>query len=333
MADGSIRGRILTVLKRYKKGLMCIFLCVKGIVDCLFDWLLYYEFSALEEGLVYGPIDSSILKSLLAFCIIGTVVSGIDLGNKLYDMCMGKPIINFGYTEVCVVFLEDIPQLITGLFLVGCAGENSFLLLLKSYFHWFASAGVIVVVYVTVRKKVPNDQKKNCGPLLIFGLIIVFFLSTAMGYIVTHSGRDLSKHELFDGVGIYGDARDFGLTSDSTEYLTWIFFFGINEIEHDDSVLTKITLDKRHIRIQNFYKRSDNNQTDTCYSIIGTNNAVSIDVLNCSLINGTEYYYQFIYLPASYRHRLGDIQYNVRKTSTGSCDNGTLQSSRLRYFD
>ena len=337
-----ITSRIFKKLKKSKKKIMFLFLCIKEVVDCVLDWLLYREFSALEPGLVYGPIDNSILYSLLAICCIGTVVSLADLVNKLVEQYRGKPIVNIAYTELCVVYLEDIPQLIMGFFIVFCTGEDVFFLIAKSLILLVGSLiGLSVMCSAVYRNgcssnrsimfpEQTDNQGRKCGGLLVIGFVVASIVSVAM--IHWNIYRDRPK-DLLNYVGIFVDTSDLELAQNDSEDMTWIYVFDVNDIKRHGEVVTIITTDPSHLRIQNLYKENGNDSvTDACYRRIETNNTIFKRNFNCSLLNGTEFYYRFKYLPPSRRHRLGDIQYNVRMTSTGSCDNAAFQRSHLRYF-
>ena len=336
----NIAYRTFKVLKKNRKKIMVLLWCIKVVLACLIDWVLYLKFNALEPGLVYGPINNSILYSLLVLCCIGTVVSVADLVNKLVEKCHGEPIMNIAYTELCVVYLEDIPQLNIGLFIVLCAGEYGVLLTTKAIMLCSVVGLMGLVVYPTdsgslslrsiMRPKLSDNKERKCSGFFRLGVLVVCILNVVVCFSVAFN--DTPKG-LLDNVGIYGDTSEFELSQNYLKDSTWMYFFSVKDMKRHGEVMSKITTDPSHIRIQNFF--TNGNDTDTCYRLIGTNatnDAVFREESNCSILHGTELYYRFKYLPPSRRHRLGDIQYNVRKSSTGSCHNATFQQSQLRYL-
>ena len=336
------KERILKILKKHKLKFMVLFLCVKEVLDCLFDWLLYRQLSARQPGIFYGTTNNVTLQSMFVFCCIGTIVSAADFINKVVELCTGKPIVNTGYTELCVVFLEDIPQFMIGFVIVGCTGENFFLLFFKSVFIIFGSYFVLLLMVVVVYRKKPecsfrsimcpehsDDRKtKKCGGLYIGGLFIVVVLSFAMFLFIPLSQGP--RDDSLDTVGIYVSTVDLELTNDYSE--NWIFVFDVNDIKTHGEILTKLTTNQRYIRIQNFFTRYGND-TDTCYRLIPANDTMFERYFNCSLVNGTEVYFHFKYIPPSRSHLWGNIQYNARKTSNGTCCNETSEYRHVKYFN
>ena len=150
------------------------------MVDSVCDWLLYYNLSLVEEGLVTGPINSATLQSLLFFCFIGTIVSAVDIANKLYDLWIGHPFVDAGYTEFCVMLFEDIPQLVIGLVVILCAvGTASLLATIKAI---FVMIGPVVNMTVIVRdkkmqRKVPGHKTKSLLAGRVIGNTVIFVLA------------------------------------------------------------------------------------------------------------------------------------------------------------
>ena len=334
--EENTQRRILKILKKHQQKIFILFVCLKEVMDCLFDWLLYSQFNALEPGLVYGPIDNLTLQSYFAFCCIGTAVSGIDLLNKVVELCRGKPIINPGYTELCVTILEDIPQLIIGFFIIYCTGESIILLKLKAYFLSFGLyCAVIVMLSPLVPKyceevKYPeqpeNLENRKCRGLIVVGLSVLW-----LSYGVQAFSTQSATQDPLDNVGVYGYTDNFKITNGHSENSTWMYFFDVNDIKTHSDITTKVTINLPYLRIQNIYTRYGND-TDICYRFEEKSEAVRVEPFHCSYLNGTEYYYHFKYLPPSRRYRLGDIQYNTRSASNGDCGSAAFYNGHLRYF-
>ena len=120
--------------------------------------------------------------------LYSTLVSFADIVNKLVEQCRGKPIVNIAYTELCVVYLEDIPQLIIGFFIVFCTGEDWGLLFAKTFVLLIGSLfGLIViglVVYYNtscqslrsvVFPEQSDDKQRKCGGFLVLGFMLSLY--------------------------------------------------------------------------------------------------------------------------------------------------------------
>ena len=134
----------------------------------------------MEEGLVFGPVNNATLQSLLLFCFIGTIVSGVDTANRLHDVLTGKPFVNLGYTEVRVLFFEDIPQMTISFSVLLCNKEvASLLTFIRAVIVMY---GPLLSSYLLMRdrklnKKLPDDKKKRCIRGIFTGYVIVSILS------------------------------------------------------------------------------------------------------------------------------------------------------------
>ena len=173
-----------------------------------------------------------------------------------------------------------------------------------------------------------TDKRKNAVDCtLVASLLSLSYLLRCISIILRYSQRDDSTRT---NVGVYVSSGELELANGDSE--NWIYLFEVNEIKVHGEILTKLTTNERYIRIQNIFTRYGND-TDTCYRLIQANDTMFERYFNCSLVNGTEVYFHFKYIPPSRRHLWGNIQYNARKTSNGSCGNETSNYIHVKYFN
>ena len=179
-------------------GMFILFLA-KNLPDCVLDWKLYLELSSLEVGLVMGTVDNWILQYIYIVAWIGTVLLVVEMGLRLHHLLTGSiyQLININIIEACVVFFEDIPQLVIGIILLVCRGEaKSLFPFLRAIVTFIGSIATLCcacckdmkqkeyTATVKEKKKKPNLIKRGllnfglrCNAFRIFGVVIVFFLA------------------------------------------------------------------------------------------------------------------------------------------------------------
>ena len=334
--------RLKQTVKRNRKLLKYTFFIVKELVDSILDWLLYYQLSSLEEGLVVGPVDVGTLRSLLVFCCTGTVLGVLDISNRLYDLYTGNPFVDIAFTETLVMYLEDIPQLMIGFIIILCRGNTEVLLALV------LKVGIILVAsMVTVFLSCGRcHEKQNIKTFShLFGTVVVLLIAintfstlvmvmidlpVHLAFYVLAAGSDTRFMSYMDNVSIYVDTDHLPFHSSN---ITWIHLFDIDDILRHGEITSRVTTDPNHMLIQTFYDGMQKNDSDICYRGNETNFKYFVKSTSCILTNGSTLHYHFIYLPPSKRHPFGDIQYNAEKTRVDICDNiPLLQPPRFGYF-
>ena len=146
------------------------------------------------------------------------------------------------------------------------------------------------------------------------------------------SGKD--HHEDFmqyvSKVGIFCNADDFQFPIDDFRSEQWIKVGEIDDILSYGEMKTHVSWDRSHLQIRTFYK---GNTMDICYRLNETGPIYFTKISNCAMKDSKILYIHLKYVAPSARHYAGDIQYNVRKGSTGSCDSISPQRvPTLRYF-
>ena len=209
------------VKKDRMKFLKFCFLFVKEVVDCTLDWLLYRELSMVEQGLVVGPVNTFLLHCLFFFCCTGTVFSFIDIANKICDLCTGDSFVNIGYTELCVILLEDTPQLIIGLSILICSGETANVFTMLKALILVVGPVVAFFIYygdAEMNKKLQDTKKKKCVELMI---IMEYFLALLAGatlaVTLARSRKTNNQGHAVNG-SYYVQSNNFNITFNSSKY-------------------------------------------------------------------------------------------------------------------
>ena len=275
------------------------------------------------------------------------MVSFIDVANRFYDLVTGSPFDNIGITKTCVLYLENIPQLIIGFVILLCRGEEevlfpvikaAFFLIISTAAYFLSSADCVTVTSLRACK-----CNANCCFELFFFIGTLFtmmssglVLACCLFFLVYDTGSEYQQFMYFLNVGIYVETSNLQFAFNDSRNSTWMKLLNINDILHDDKqadLTMRISTDIDHVRVQIFYHGSNRNASDICYHRQTANDAYLTKANECSLSDGNAFHYRFKYLPRSKRYAWGDIQYNVEKTSSNSCDKiPLLQAPYLKYF-
>ena len=356
--------RIKQFIQGYSKLLQFLGFFTKETVDTTLDWLLFKELNTQEEGLVFGAVDSWLLGLLCFFCCIGTILTILDLSNRVHELRTGTPFMHTVLPELLTVLLEDIPQLSIGLYLLQCRGQTiNPVAHVKAYFLLIGSLFYIAFTLYTAYTRCDDvvgillKGAVLCLCIVITSISILIIMSTGsyqntklrvlnspnasssafdpFSILQNEGKRDL----YFARVGIYGDTCDLnlpvGYSGNTAGSQTWMKFFEIYDIMKHGEITINIITDANQIRVQILNSEIPGNGLDKCYRL---NKRVEDDVCfteasHCVFSNGTKWHYRFKYIQPSMRYLIGDIQYNVRKIQNGSCDDITLQSvPHLKYF-
>ena len=246
-----------------------MFFFVKGVVDSVLDWVLYDNLNSVEEGLVVGPFDCRILQSLFLFCCIGTVVSVIDIANRFYDLRTGTPFVDIRFTEVVILYFEDIPQLIIGIIIIGCRGnQEGAIAIVKAVFVFLALCAAMFIsqsnmLNMTSESKTDKNKKNNCVWFTYVGTIFAAIIALVT-FIFTSNPQN-TYEQFFSKVGIYGHISDLLSPFDELGNITWIKMFDINDILNQNFFTIQVTTYPNYIRLQNFYSDVRRTETDRCY--------------------------------------------------------------------
>ena len=331
-----------------KKKQIFIFsiIVAKEVFDSAFDWLFFHELSSYDEGLIFGSFAFFLLCIAALLSLIGTVVSGIDIANKFRKLRNGISVAKVSITDLCVMYLEDIPQLCFGLYVALCRKEKSIWTILKAIILMIASCFIAKKIYKQIIKimhkrrtrairQLPKKYRKKyflaSGYLVIALLSFFTFIHSWENTSLVENGKlHAALMQYVSKVGIFCNADDFQFPIDNFRSEQWIKVVQIDDILSYGEMRTDVSWDRSHLQIRTFYK---GNNMDICYWLNETSRIYFTKTSNCAMKDSTIFYIHLKYVAPSTRHYAGDIQYNVRKGSTGSCDSISPQRvPTLRYF-
>ena len=329
------RPTLWQIIKRERKLLLFIFFVTKEFVDCILDWVFYSQLNSVEDGLVYGPVDKKILQSLLIFSLIGTIAAVIDFANRLCDLecTFGLTFVNIHKIEACVMFLEDIPQMVIGLLILYTReSEEGVISLIKGIIIF---CGTVVHMFSFLLSNNigdrMDDKKNHCVGVRAIGIGLI--LNLAIILFVFNVGSFGLNPQYFSNVAIYCGTSDPEFPFDNFESMSWMKFFDINDIQTHGDITAEVRMNMSDLRVTLFYNEDHRKGIDLDKRLVRTYNIGPTEPIDCTLFSGSRFHFRFIYLPPSTRHILGDIQYNVRKTPIYSCDNMVLQRvPPIKYF-
>ena len=314
------------IKKNKKKLFLFLLFLVKESVDCALDWLLYQQLSAIEEGLVYGPVDCRVLQSLLIFSITGTILAAIDLANRVWDICTGHPFVDSFFPEICVMFLEDIPQMLIAYVIIRTrGGEEGVFPLIKAIIIMLGALGAASFFFIllletcngNVVMNLRNVNKKKTA-LRSGGLSIIFSLA----YLIVVSSVQ-SNLKYFSRVGIYCGTSDAQFPFDDIKNITWMKLFDVDDIRSE--ITAEIRMNMSDLQVNVFCSGCQSNYSSSTKYFKGD--------VDYTLFGRSIFRFQFKYLPPSTRYILGDIHYNIMKTEIDSCDRMSLKRvPPLRFF-
>ncbi|ESO87192.1 hypothetical protein LOTGIDRAFT_154696 [Lottia gigantea] len=102
-----------------------MFVLFSNLCDIAVDWLFYVDLKELEKGLVFGPVDSSLLYAVVAFAILSTFLNIIEIsikGLQLWNSDFGRGINDM--LSLIVIFLGEMPLVIMNIITAGCREES-----------------------------------------------------------------------------------------------------------------------------------------------------------------------------------------------------------------
>jgi hypothetical protein len=349
-----------------------VFLVIFAVdfADLLSDWLFYNDMRLQEKGLVFGPIDTTLLYILLGFSCAGVVtflVEIINFGREIFRPDE-KAWIDVDYLSAFTVWFEEIPQISISVIIAGCREEGvSIYQIVKASIVIISCVGrlLISVIRYCLRKR--RDDYKNrktfkcCSGLLMLGLILSI-LGSALVFAFSHvlrdgdvirfqepkefvlTQRDTSKY--YPHVGIYLNANQLRNGQDQMYVRDeWIKLLDLTDLEKSPYPAQKIKFKKNgnmKIQIQTSLTRDYGNiQTRSmrteCYN--ETNGWFVSRSNQCSKLfhptdSTAEYVLYFNFIKQSSYLFMGDVKYNARYTESGECfnDRGNHTQVHLKYF-
>ena len=360
-------------LKRKRYVQVCAFLVLLTIdsADMINDWLFYNDMYLLQKGLVFGPIESSLIDALLAFSIIGVLTFLLEVN------LVGKEIfhpdemtwIDVDYVSTVTVWIEEVPQITISVIIASCREEAvSIFQITKATVVIIGSVLRLIVAIVTFyqRKRTENYENKktfnSCYAVLLVGLILSVIGSTLV-FIFSHAQSDRGqikfqepseflkmKHETtryYDQVGIYLDGRELPINAQTRMNYDWIKLADLTDIEKNIYSAKKIKFSKTgstKIQIQTILKRDSKPwkvENAECYNKndkwVVSNTSQCPNLFDTNEITGDVTIY-FNFIQQTKYLIMGDVKYNTLYTtpSIGCSDSSgnhiQMIQLTLKYF-
>ncbi|XP_064612911.1 uncharacterized protein LOC135476723 [Liolophura sinensis] len=335
--------------------------------DVIADWCLYRNLAGLVSGLVYGPVADYILKSVLAFAILGTIIFPLEIVNAALKIFCDRPLINVDLFSVISLWFADLPLTMLNARVAACREE------LVTDFQLFKggvviTGAVIRILILMVRycskkqlREVKDRTWKSCRNVTWRALVVSGAILTSVGSILIFIfalfhfngqqlvANDASRH--FENVGIFID-QNFVSPRNNLTGNKLLKIIDIETIRKSKSDLI-IRCRTEDVANQPRFLMADNTssalQSRKCYRLSSTNNGLEVSsklpVSSCSDLDTSGNSYDTVFrfhfmMPIvdffSSSQIFGDIYYNVeRRFSNGSVDVRTIEkpsSDVVRYF-
>jgi len=155
-------------------------LLVLAIADLVSDWMFFRDVATAKNGLAYGPTRDLYKWLLLAFSILGTLMSLFEMGNLCSGICAEEQCFDLDEVNLFVVWIGDFPLLVVSVFIAACREEAI------SYFQ-LAKACLPIAGYVI---RIINIFCKLCDKececkWVAFGIVSILGLLGSLGCSVT----------------------------------------------------------------------------------------------------------------------------------------------------
>ena len=188
-------------LRRKRSVQVFVFLSLLAIdsADMINDWLFYNDMHLLQKGLVFGPIESSLLNTLLAFSIIGVLTFLLEVilvGREIFQPDEGSWI-DIDYVSTVTVWIEEVPQITLSVIIASCREEAVSI-------YQISKASVVIIgcilrLIIAIIRFCFRRRKENYENEKIFKSFYALFL---VGLILSVIGSILVfifSHALSDG--------------------------------------------------------------------------------------------------------------------------------------
>lgn len=354
--------------KRNVQVLVFLFLLAIDSADMINDWLFYNDMNLLQKGLVFGPIESSLLNALLVFSIIGVLTFLLEVilvGREIFKPDKGSWI-DIDYVSTVTVWIEEVPQITISVIIASCREEA------VSIFQISKASVVIIgcilrliiaIIRFCFRRRKENYENKkifkSCYAVLLVGLILSV-IGSIMVFIFSHALSDggqikfqepteflKMKHETtryYDQVGIYLDGRELPINAQTSMNYDWIKLVDLTDIEKNIYLAKKIKFSKTgstKIQIQTILDRHSKPpkvENAECYDKndkwVVSNTSQCPNLFDTNEITGDVTIY-FNFIQQTKHLIMGDVKYNTLYTtpSTGCSDSsGNYIELPLKYF-
>ncbi|KAH3874337.1 hypothetical protein DPMN_037579 [Dreissena polymorpha] len=321
--------------KKWLKKTYHVFCIFVNIINICSVWWLFRNVEAAREGLVFGPPEDSVRKALLAFSIIGTFFSLLEIISEGVLICSQNQYAE--HLSAMTMWFAEIPQLALNIVIVACREEAI------SYFQ-LAKASVMIVYVVmkfmwTVWNKCIRSRDavdvdcKTCLKIVIsmkiVGLVVVLGCAIAI-FILTQTERNPDgslapkvPHSILEGeyddekyfadVSIYFSHSIFDYetnpSSDSKNLLRLLTIHEIKNTTTDRTVNIKYDSTLTHFLVQL------DGENKECFTVNNISTTVTKETACSSHVQipAGQFAFKFHYIEPSFPTLLfGDITFNIK---------------------
>lgn len=354
--------------KRSVQVLAFLFLFAIDSADMINDWLFYNDMNLLQKGLVFGPIESSLLHALLVFSIIGVLTFLLEVilvGREIFKPDKGSWI-DIDYISAVTVWIEEVPQITISVIIASCREEAISIYQISKasvVIIGCMSRLIIAIIRFCFRRRKENYENekvfKSFYAFLLVGLILSVIGSIMVfmfSHVLSDGGRIKfqeptefmkMKHDTtryYDQVGIYLDGRELPINAQTRMNYDWIKLVDLTDIEKNIYPAKKIKFSKTgstKIQMQTILKRDSKPwkvENAECYNkndkwiVSNTSQCQNLFETNETTADIIIY---FNFIQQSKHLIMGDVTYNtLYTTSPTGCSNirGNYIELPLKYF-
>lgn len=319
------------------------------------DWLLLRDILFLKEGLVYGPLQPTIVMILVVVSGIGSLALAFEMFNISREVCTGRPWGDLDLVSAIVVWLEEIPTMTVNFAISMCHNEPISIFQMSKVLIVSLSVIVRIIVpliktYLVSKEEVEPDTRfrKSVYRVVTSAGLCLALASTISVVIFTHViATDERKfqfrmpqeiwssqfaHDMyFTDVGIYFHHNELN-EKETDKY--WLKLTSINDFEKINRMYVKISYTEQNSKINtmmiNSYTATEE-LYEECYTYNGTSDQYHYTDCVADFIpsSGEKLIFKFVFIPPQEYLILGDVQYNVRYHKSNICYNVSVSNTSI----
>lgn len=333
--------------------------------DIICDWLMYYEISGLQQGLVFGPFSENVVNSLFVFCCIGSFIYILDLVFGIIDLKWDElfPLWLLSALNVLNIWVEDVPQILLNVYIAGCREEAVTILQMVKAVATLVEVvtNISVAIAKTCYTKFKSNKSNENGKWLAIPIgigLTVMFIGSILVFTLTHfyldSGNKIKfynptsfyagnydSHKYLNKSGIHMNF-DPGQTNivnmDSTQWIKLIDVTDVTSgetgtvvvsVKYDSSPNTRLWIQSTTSAVVTSADKSICYDTSTTPFPVVTTCATDLPATAAT----TSVVFRFVYMTPSGATPLGDIIYNYRVYEGNCVTTSSVPMFSLAYYN
>jgi len=306
--------------------------------DLFSDWMFFRDVAIAKNGLAYGPPRNELKHALLAFSVIGTLISLFEMTNLWRDIFRRNPWCDIDLVKVIVIWIEDVPLLIINVLIAACREEAI------SYFQLAKACIPIIGIGIRIICSLCQSCKNSrvvygilniLGLFAAFGCTIAIFLFTQterypdgrLNFKIPHSvvEGEYDHEKYFANVSVYFSHKIFDPPGQQTGLgdSNILRLLKIDDVKSaPDDLYINVTINDKPT-YANYMIEGGGSATE-CFFFDKITNKINIPVKgSCRTSFITKptdvFYFTFHFIkPSPPGLIFGDISYNMKYKSAGS---------------